>query len=76
MSRLVIWWDHFVYRLAFRSLTRMLKRNPGLAYLFELNLKRYREANPISEETKKQTHLFSYLIDELQQRKAWNNDNV
>lgn len=58
MKKIIAWWDQLVYRFAFRSLTRMLKSDPGMAYLFELNLRRYREENPIPERLMRSTETF------------------
>jgi hypothetical protein len=65
MQKIVIWWDQLVYWFAFRSMTRMLKRNPGLAYLFELNLRRYREENPIPERLMRSTETFMDAMCDL-----------
>lgn len=65
MWRFGVWWDQLVYRLAFKSMTRMLKRNPGLAYLFELNLRRHREENPIPERLMRSTETFMDAMCDL-----------
>jgi hypothetical protein len=65
LQRIVVLWDQFVYRLAYRSMTRMLRRNQGLAYLFELNLRRYREQNPIPERLMKSTESFMDAMGDL-----------
>jgi hypothetical protein len=46
-------------------MTRMLRRNQGLAYLFELNLRRYREQNPIPERLMKSTESFMDAMGDL-----------
>ena len=52
MDKLIDWWDRLVYRFAYHSLDRRFRRHPGLAYLFELNLRGYREKNGLDEQTK------------------------
>ena len=65
LQRIVVSWDQLVYRLAYRSMTRMLRRNQGLAYLFELNLRRYREQNPIPERLMTSTESFMDAMGDL-----------
>jgi len=64
-QQLIVWWDRMVYRLAYRSMTRMLRRNQGLAYLFELNLRKYREQHPIPESLMRSTESFFETIEDL-----------
>jgi hypothetical protein len=66
LQRIVIWWDQLVYRMAYRSMTRMLRRNHGLAYLFELNLRRYREQNPIPDRLMQSTESFLDAMSDLE----------
>jgi len=65
-SAFVAWWDRLVYRLAFPSLQRMCKRNPGIAYLFELHLRRHRERNPISDGLMRSTETFLDAMEDIQ----------
>ena len=51
-------WDFLVYRLAYRSLSRMCARREGWAYLFELQLRDWREQHPLDPAMMKATELF------------------
>lgn len=57
-EKFLAWWDFKVYCWSYNSLNRMMKRNPGMAYLFELNIREYRKHNPISKELEKATEEF------------------
>ena len=58
MRSIIDWWDHFIYRLAYKNLSRRLRNNPGEAYLFELTLREWRENEPLSVPLKKATEAF------------------
>ena len=58
-------WDWMIYRLATGTLRRMCERNQGFAYLFELNLRKYREEHPISKELESSTEHFFNAINDL-----------
>lgn len=71
VSRVSIWqrivkrWDMLVYRFAYSSLQRLCHNDPGLAYLFELSLRKQRERNPIPDGLMKATEHFADAIDAL-----------
>lgn len=65
-ASVVAWYDRMMYRLAFPSLQRMCLRNPGIAYLFELHLRRHRERNPISDSLMRSTETFLDAMEDLQ----------
>lgn len=62
MKRLKEWlieqWDWKIYWLAHKSLERMVTRSPGMAYLFELYLRDYRESVRLSDELKAPAEAF------------------
>lgn len=58
-------WDAMVYRLAFKSMQRRLINNPGLAYLFELNLHAYRQSHPLPPQLQHETEQFFKLSREI-----------
>ena len=64
-ARLLAKWDAMVYRLAFKSMQRQLINNPGLAYLFEMSLRAYREAHPLSQDLQRKTEKFFKLSCEI-----------
>lgn len=45
--KIVGYWDWWIYCRAIHSLRRMYEREPGFAYLFELQIRKYREGNTI-----------------------------
>lgn len=64
VDRIIEQWDWTIYRFSCRSMQRMCERNPGIAYLLELQLKAYRERNPISPELESATeHFFKAFYD-------------
>ena len=40
------WIDDRIYFWSYKAINRWLRRNPGFLYLFELRLRKWREANP------------------------------
>ncbi len=58
MNWIVRKWDMLVYRVTYRSLNRMLKNDPGKAYLMELHLRSWREDHPLPDRLKKATEIF------------------
>ena len=57
--RVVSRYDFMVYRLAYKSLDRMMRRGDGgFAYLFELQLRSWRERNPLPEQLASATERF------------------
>ena len=63
-QKLLSKWDFFVYRMAYRSLSRMMKSNSGFVYLFELHLKKYREENPLPKSLETSTEYFFNALEE------------
>jgi hypothetical protein len=71
VGRLVHKWDMLVYRLAYRSLDRLMRRGSGgFAYLFELQLRQWRECNPLSPEMESATEKFHETLMEAKARKS------
>ena len=64
-TRIVKRWDMLVYRFAYKSLQRLCRTDPGMAYLFELSLRKQREQHPIPERLMKAAEHFSDAIDSL-----------
>jgi hypothetical protein len=42
-------WDDFIYRMAYRSVNRVMHRSPGRAYLLLLLTAQWLEENPVSD---------------------------
>lgn len=64
-QRIVSRYDFIVYRLAYRSLDRMMRRGDGgFAYLFELQLRAWRERNPLPESLASATERFHDSLQE------------
>lgn len=58
-QRVLARYDFIVYRLAYKSLDRMMRRGDGgFAYLFELQLRAWRARNPLPESLASATELF------------------
>ena len=54
----VKWWDWRVYGLAHASIRRMVKRNPGYAYLMELWLRDWNATHPLPDRVCRATEQF------------------
>lgn len=71
MQRLIERWDRLVYRLAFRSLERMMLRGDGgFAYLFELQLRQWRERNPLPDQLKSATERFHLCMTQHNEERS------
>ncbi len=57
-GRLLRKWDWWVYCRAVHSLRRMTLHNPGMAYLFELQMREWNERLAISPELRRATETF------------------
>ncbi len=69
--RLVHRWDMLVYRLAYRSLSRLMKSGDGgFAYLMELSLRQWRAEHPLTPEMEGATERFHDAMTEARARKA------
>lgn len=55
-------YDWFIYWASYRSLNRIFKESPGMAYLIELRLRRMREENPLPEDLARATEIFEDAI--------------
>jgi hypothetical protein len=55
---LIYQWDMFIYRISYKSHNRIIKRNPGLAYLFKLHIDEELKRNKISKHLKKNVEKF------------------
>jgi hypothetical protein len=51
-------YDWFIYKMAYNSIKRMCEKNPGMAYLMELNIRGWRENHPINDDLKHATEVF------------------
>lgn len=64
-QRVVSRFDFIVYRLAYKSLDRMMRRGDGgFAYLFELQLRAWRERNPLPDQLASATERFHETLRE------------
>ena len=57
-------WDNWVYEMAYPSFNRIMRRSPGICYLFSLHLKSWLQQNPISPELKQATEEFFEEVNE------------
>lgn len=65
LNRCIGRWDFLVYRLAYPSLNRMCRRREGWAYLFELQLRDWREQHPLDASMQKSTEWFHEAMKSL-----------
>lgn len=64
-------WDWLVYRLAHRSIDRMMQRgHGGYAYLFELHLRNWRALHPIPPHVMYSTE--NFFFEMTGQEPVWN----
>lgn len=66
-------WDWMVYRAAQRSIRRMFERRAGFAYLFELQIRDWRDEHPIPESLERSTESFHEAMKQASKRAAMNN---
>ena len=57
-ERLLDKWDSLIYKLSWRSLNKMMKREVGRAYLFKLQMDSWLEENPVPKQLKEATEIF------------------
>ncbi len=55
---LVSKWDYLVYKIAHQSLNRIVKSNPGIAYLVILHMESWLIQHPITPELERATEEF------------------
>lgn len=58
LTKLLRKFDGLVCRLAYPSIVRLIDGNPGIAYVFELNLRDYVDSRNLSPELRRATELF------------------
>lgn len=58
VDKIVDWYDFKVYSMAYKSIERMIYKNPGYAYLFYLFLDKWIKNNPPSENVVVATEIF------------------
>lgn len=51
-------WDWMIYRLAWHSLRRICRRDPGFAYLIELWIRAWLDENPMPDRLKSAAEKF------------------
>ena len=57
-SKIMRKWDFFIYRMAYRSIKRMMESDLGLAYLFKLYIDGWVKENPVPDNLKSATEYF------------------
>ena len=62
-------WDFFIYRMAYRSIKRMVKSDIGFAYLFKLYIDGWIKENDLPDSLKNATEYFYESIIEHKNRR-------
>lgn len=68
-NKIIRKWDFFIYRMAYRSIKRMVESDIGFAYLFKLYIDGWIKENDLPDSLKNATEYFYESLIEHRNRR-------